>query len=80
MAKKRSQLPQAPGASAPSTWKRWAFTAVVAGEVLFIGYLIAEAFRTPGEWRLWYLLGASGLSLIVGAVVWSRLRQNSRDS
>lgn len=80
MASKRSQLPHAAGASASSAWKRWAFTPVVAGEVLFIGYLIAEAFLTAGERRLWYLLGAGGVSLVVGAVVWSRLRQNSSRS
>jgi hypothetical protein len=77
MTGKRSQLPQAPDTSTPSAWKRWLFTAVVGAEALFIGYLIAEAFRADGEWRPWYLLGAGGLSLMVGALVWSRLRQNS---
>ncbi|MFY1687415.1 hypothetical protein [Plantactinospora sp. WMMB782] len=73
----RSQLPQTPDTSTPSAGRRWAFIALVGGEALFIGYLIVEAFRADGEWRPWYLLGAGGLSLMVGALVWSRLRRNS---
>lgn len=74
MTGERSHLPQAPNASTPSAWKRWAFTAFVGAQALFIGYLIAGALRDGGEWRPWYLLAAGGLSLIVGIVAWSRLR------
>ncbi|GAA3265494.1 hypothetical protein GCM10020218_001490 [Dactylosporangium vinaceum] len=57
-----------------SARKRWAFTAIVVAELLLIAYLIAGAFRADDEWRLWYALGAAGLFLLVGAIVWSRWR------
>ncbi|MDR7275217.1 hypothetical protein [Catenuloplanes atrovinosus] len=53
--------------------KRWALVALVVAETLFIGYLIAEAFRADAAWRPWYLIGAGGLSLLTGAIVWSRI-------
>jgi hypothetical protein len=72
-----SRMPQSPDSSKPSVRKRWAFTAVVVVEVLFVGYLIAQSLRADDEWRPWYLLGAGGLSLMVGAVMWSRGRRHA---
>ncbi|MFB9442675.1 hypothetical protein Dvina_16870 [Dactylosporangium vinaceum] len=46
----------------------------MVAELLLIAYLIAGAFRADDEWRLWYALGAAGLFLLVGAIVWSRWR------
>jgi hypothetical protein len=60
--------------------KRWAFIVFVGAEVLFIGYLLAEAFDADSEWRPWYLLAVGALSLMVSIIVWARLRQRSPGS
>lgn len=64
-------LPQAPDSPA---WKRWVFAAVVVAEAVFVGYLLTQAFRADGDYRPFYLLGAGGLSLLIGGIAWSRLR------
>lgn len=60
-----------------SAKKHWALVVVIVVELTLIAYLVAEAFRADAEWRLWYLLGAGGLSLIVGPMIWSRCRQHA---
>ena len=73
----RNSPPDSSAPSAPAARRRWVRKAVIGAEVLFIVYLVAEAFNAESEWRLWYLLGAGGLALMVGVLIWSSWRRRS---
>ena len=50
--------------------------AMLAVEMVFVVFLIVGAVRADAEWRPWYLVAAGGLSLMVGAIAWSRFRRS----
>jgi bacteriorhodopsin len=63
-------------AAAPLIKSRRAVIAVVVFEVLFIGYLVTQAF-SDDDMRAWYGIGAIGLTLMTAVIWWTRLRRSS---
>ncbi|WP_229070964.1 hypothetical protein [Actinoplanes sp. DH11] len=51
---------------------------VLVADLVFAAYLAFQAWSGPSEWRPWYLVGAAGLLLMIGAVAWSRFGGRSR--